>query len=363
MNIILVTPAPPGSRKGNRVTALRWAGLLRQLGHRVRVRQKYRDERCDLLIALHARRSFDAVDAFHRAQPGRPIVLALTGTDLYEQIHTDSHARQALELASRLVVLQPLAVEELPSHLRARARVIYQSCEPPPRLTRKERIDQRKSRSVVKFTGPGDLRFPRFRFRSSFDVCVLGHLRPVKDPFRTARAARLLPASSRIRVLHAGAALSPAMEKQARAEERVNPRYHWLGDLPRWKALRLLARSGLLVLSSLMEGGANTISEAIAAETPVIASQIPGSVGLLGANYPGYFPVRDTTALAALLIRAENDKAFYRELWGWCRGLQPKVRPFRELVSWRCLLREFELESRRKSQGLRKSRRSLQEVR
>ena len=133
MNIILVTPAPPGSRKGNRVTALRWGGLLRQLGHRVRVRQEYRGERCDLLIALHARRSFAAIDAFSRAQPQRPIVLALTGTDLYEQIQTEPLARQALELASRLVVLQPLAVEELPSHLRARARVIYQSCEARPR--------------------------------------------------------------------------------------------------------------------------------------------------------------------------------------------------------------------------------------
>src|SRR4029077_6556305 len=174
------------------------------------------------------------------ARPGRPIILALTGTDVYKAIKTEPRARQALELASRLVVLQELAREELPSHFRTRARVIYQSCKAQPRSTRRERIGHRKSKIGAKFTGPGDLRFPRFRFRSTFDVCVLGHLRPVKDPFRTARAARLLPASSRIRVLHAGAALSPAMEKQARHEERINPRYHWLGDLPRQKALRLL---------------------------------------------------------------------------------------------------------------------------
>ncbi len=69
MNITIVTPAPPGSRKGNRITARRWASLLRQLGHRVAIRQEYRGERCDVLVALHARRSFDAVQAFRSAHP------------------------------------------------------------------------------------------------------------------------------------------------------------------------------------------------------------------------------------------------------------------------------------------------------
>ncbi|HIA67442.1 TPA: hypothetical protein EYN98_15570 [Candidatus Poribacteria bacterium] len=47
---------------------------------------------------------------------------------------------------------------------------------------------------------------------------MIGHLRPVKDPFRVANAVRLLPASSQIKVLHAGAALSPDMESEAVAE-------------------------------------------------------------------------------------------------------------------------------------------------
>src|SRR6266478_4412389 len=310
MNVILVTPAPPGSRKGNRVTALRWAGLLRQLGHRVVVRQEYRSECADLLIALHARRSFASVDAFHRQRPGHPIVLALTGTDLYEAIKTDPVARQALALASRLVVLQPLGVEELPAHLRDRTRVIYQSCDLPPSSNRRAKMKHRGARIAA----PRGLRSSHLHARSSFDVCVLGHLRPVKDPFRTALAARRLPASSRVRVLHAGAALTRAMDEQARAEQALNSRYHWLGELPRWKALRLLSRSRLLVLTSLLEGGANTISEAIALGVPVLASRIPGSVGLLGVDYPGYFPVGETAALMVLLTRAETDARFYQQL-------------------------------------------------
>jgi glycosyltransferase involved in cell wall biosynthesis len=131
------------------------------------------------------------------------------------------------------------------------------------------------------------------------------------------------------------------MNEQARAEQALNSRYHWLGELPRWKALRLLSRSRLLVLTSLLEGGANTISEAIALGVPVLASRIPGSVGLLGVDYPGYFPVGNTAALMVLLTRAETDARFYQQLRAWCRRLRPLIRPARERESWRRLLAEL----------------------
>ncbi len=314
MNICLITPAPARSRGGNRVTALRWARILRDLGHRVAIEAEYRDRPCDLMVALHARRSFASVDRFRRRHPDLPLVLALTGTDLYGDIHTDPQAQQSLELASRLVLLQPTGIAELPQHVRERARVIYQSATRPP----------------------GEFA-PR---KHTFEVCVLGHLRPVKDPFRAAMAARRLPASSHIEIVHIGAALSREMEECARAEASSNPRYRWLGELPRWKALRLLARSRLLVLSSQMEGGANVVSEAIASAVPVLSSRISGSIGLLGPEYPGYFPVGDTQALADLLLRAEADAGFYETLKAWCERLRPLVDPARERQGWARLLRE-----------------------
>src|SRR6185295_6357206 len=178
-------------------------------------------------------------------------------------------------------------------------------------------------------------------------VCVVGHLRAVKDPLRAAYAARRLPRDSRIRVLHAGGARDAAMEARARVEEASNPRYQWLGALSRVKTRRLIAQSKLLVLSSRMEGGANVISEAVLDGTPVLASRIPGSIGLLGADYPGYFPVGSTRKLAELLERAESDAPFYRRLAMHCRKLAPLFRPAREREQWRKLLAEITRESNR----------------
>ena len=139
---------------------------------------------------------------------------------------------------------------------------------------------------------------------------MIGYLRAEKDPFRTALAARLLPDASRVRVTHVGKARGEEFAEQARTHTEDNPRYRWLGELPRWRVRRLLSRARLLVQSSTMEGGANAVSEALAAGVPVIASDVPGDVGVLGQDYPGYYPVGDEEALARLLERAEAEAGF-----------------------------------------------------
>jgi putative glycosyltransferase (TIGR04348 family) len=314
MKIFMACPAPAGSRKGNRVTAVRWARILKRLGHRLTIAARYGGSACDVLIALHARKSYEAIRDYHRLHQRGPLIVALTGTDLYRDIRISRQAQRSLELADRLILLQPCGFDELSPPLRSKARVIYQSVEWP-------RLRPPKSRKY-------------------FAVCVLGHLRHEKDPLRAALALRLLPATSRVRVTHAGEALSPALAKQARAAMARDPRYRWLGEVPRWKARRILARSHALVLSSRMEGGANVVSEAIAAGVPVLASHIPGNVGLLGERYPGYYPVADTQALARLFQRAESDERFYAGLAEWCARLAPLVDPARERGAWEKLLDE-----------------------
>jgi len=332
MRILLVTPAPSGSRKGNRVTAERWARLLRELGQQVRVAEEYHGQRCDLLIALHAFKSYPSIRRYRSERLGDPLVLCLTGTDLYGDIHSHPEARASLELATRLVVLQPLGLNELPEPLRGKTRVIYQSVplsafRYPLSANQKKRVAESGKRKA----DSGDV----------FEVCVLGHLRPVKDPLRTAWAARLLPASSHVRVLQVGGALSDDLAEQARIEQAGNPRYRWLGERPRSQALRLLSRCRLLSLTSELEGGANVLSEAIALGVAVVSSRIAGSLGLLGTDYAGYFPFGDTQTLADLLRRAETDTAFYNVLCAQGAQRRPLFDPARERQSWHELLREL----------------------
>ena len=312
MHLLIVTPAPQGSRKGNRITADRWGRTLRSLGHRVDLTESFEEQRCDALIALHAKKSAASVNRFRRERPDAPLIVVLTGTDLYHDLAVNKAAQRSIELADRLVVLQRHAVGDLPPAVRSKTHVIVQSAVAP-----KQR--------------PSPL-------GNVLEVCVVGHLRTVKDPLRTAMAVRCLPPESRIVVTHLGAALSPSMEQRARDEMARNTRYRWRGDLPHATAMRLLARSRVLVNSSKLEGGANAICEALACGVPVLSSRIAGSIGLLGENYPGYFEIGDTVGLSSLLLQFETDPTFRAELSSACRRLAPQVTPARELVAWRKML-------------------------
>lgn len=315
MKICLITPAPANSRKGNRVTALRWQKILRQLGHRVKIYQKYETGEFDLLIAIHAYRSYSSVRNFVRNFPDRPIVVALAGTDIYDKIRTEPRTIECLKYATAIVALQHLAIKELPARLRGKALVIHQSA-----VASKQKV---------------------VPLKNSFEVVLLSHLREVKDPFLAARAARLLPKSSRIRITHLGQALSASMKKVAIKEAAENHRYKWLGEVSSSKTKLILKRSRLLVVTSKLEGGANVVSEALISSVPVISTRISGSIGMLGMDYPGYFPVGNSKALAKLLFKAESDSTFYGKLERHCAAKARLFRPNEEKKSWKELLRKL----------------------
>jgi putative glycosyltransferase (TIGR04348 family) len=312
--ISIVTPAGAGSRTGNRHTAQRWARLLRAFGHRVAVGTEWNGRACELLIALHARRSHRSVARFRAEHPRTPVVVVLTGTDLYRDLPASAEARGSLALADRLVALQGEARRALPARVRGKLRVIHQSADTPLRAAA-----------------------PRGRMR----VLVSGHLREEKDPFRAAAALAHLRALPNLEVIQLGAALSESMRAAAEGWMRREPAYRWLGVRSHGRALGWLARSHVLVVSSVMEGGANVISEAMRIGTPVLASRIAGNIGMLGRGYPGYFPLGDERALARLIERAARERAYYGRLKHAMRARRRLFSPDAERRALAALLGEL----------------------
>ena len=316
MQISLITPAGKRSKSGNWTTADRWAGILRHLGHAVSVSDAWDGVDCDLMIALHAWRSAESIDRFRDTFPARPLVVVLTGTDIYR--FQESHpevTRRSMDQADALVCLHNRVNRDIPAEFGPKLFVVPQSCTP---LSRPRRPSVRH-----------------------FDISVIGHLRDVKDPFRAAFAVRDLPPESRLRVIHLGGADEESWAREAQAEMARNPRYIWRGEAPRWRVRREFAKTHLMVISSVMEGGANVVSEAIVAGVPVIASNISGNIGMLGEDYPGYFATGDTSALRGLLLRAERDSAFLDDLTRRCVALAGRYTPENEAACWQKVLRRF----------------------
>jgi len=213
------------------------------------------------------------------------------------------------------VCLHDLVPAAIPLELKQKLHVIHQSAMP---------LSAQRSPS-----------------KRHFDVCVVGHLREEKDSLRCAYAARDVSSESRLRVFHLGKAYDDGWAGKARKEMKINSRYHWLGEVGAWRVRQEFAKTHAMVLSSVMEGGANVISEAIIAGVPVIASKIDGNIGLLGKDYPAYYPVKDTDALRALLYKAETDQKFLLQLNEHSALRKPLFQPERELDKWKALLQSL----------------------
>ena len=301
-HILIVSPASAAENNGNWQTARRWSLFLRER-HRISTAPGLDPAALnapDLLIALHARRSAAALAGFAQAHPERARILVLTGTDLYRDIATEADAQAALEHATAVVLLQEAGLALLPAHVRAKARVIHQSAPTLP------------AKADTK--------------RQHRDICMIGHLRAEKDPLTFMRASELIT-SRRARLVHIGGALDAALGEAAVDMAARNPRYEWLDALPHAAARQRLKRSHAMAITSLMEGGANVIIEAVTSGVPVLASDINGNRGMLGADYLGYFPAGDAPALARLIDRSIEEPDFHAQLCAQCAARAPLFDP------------------------------------
>mgnify|MGYP001554826481 CR=1 FL=1 len=282
--------------------------------YRVELTDRWTGADAALLIALHARKSADSIRRWSDAMPGRPILVVLTGTDLYRDIHVDATAQESLRLADALVVLQTRGMDGRPVEERANADGVFQS-------TPKQQALPKTSRHLR--------------------ALMVGHLRAEKDPQTYFAAAQALAGRRDILLDHVGAALDDDWAGQTRAVEASCPNYRWLGALTHLATLGRIRRAHVLVHPSRLEGGAHVVMEAVRSGTPVLASRIPGNVGLLGNDYEGYFEAGDAAALTALLTRCRDDAAMLPRLSGMCSARSHLFEPDRERATLLGMIRRL----------------------
>ena len=312
-SVCIVTPALADANNGNWQTAKRWASLL-QNDYRVQVTGQWQGEPFDAMLALHARRSAVSIERWAREQPGKPLVVVLTGTDLYRDILDDASAQQSLELADRLVVLHEQGPTAVPPEHRGKTIVSFQSTS--------QRASQAKSQRHLR-------------------ALMVGHLREEKSPQTYFEAARLLADRADILLDHIGAPLDAELGAEAQSLQRSHPHYRWLAAQPHEATRRRIQRAHVLVHASRMEGGAHVVMEAIRSGTPVLASRIPGNVGMLGSDYSGYFETGDAHGLAALLVRCRDEPAILEHLETQCAARAHLFEPARERATLIALLTEL----------------------
>jgi putative glycosyltransferase (TIGR04348 family) len=281
-SICIISPGLATANNGNWQTAHRWRQMLSSDSH-VEIMLQWDDatgsKPFDAMLALHARRSADSIAKWSTKFPDKLIVLALTGTDLYRDIVVDPLAQQSLKLAHRLVVLQDMGPKSLPAEFQSKCQVIFQSTP--------------RRKSVQKTT-------------SKLRALMVGHLRSEKSPETYFAAARALAHRSDIVLDHIGAPLDAELGEQARQLAAEVPTYRYLGEQTHAQTRARIARAHVLVHPSRMEGGAHVVMEAVMSGTPVLASRIDGNVGMLGADYEGYFDCGDALQLTKTLIECRE---------------------------------------------------------
>jgi putative glycosyltransferase (TIGR04348 family) len=318
--LALITPALASANNGNWQTAQRWARMLAG-DYEVRLAQAWDGGPADAMLALHARRSAASIEAWAGGGRRGPLVLALTGTDLYRDVPAgDAPALRSLALADRLIVLHELAADDVPAVHRAKCVVCFQSTA---------------ARRAMPKTG------------RHLRALAVGHLRDEKDPRTLFAAAWLLAGRGDILIDHIGAPLDDALGREARALMAAQPAYRWLGALPHSATLARIQRAHVLVHPSAMEGGAHVVMEAVRSGTPVLASRVPGNVGMLGRGYGGWFEPGDAQGLAALLQRARDEPAMLQGLRAQCDQRSPLFDPAREQATLKGVIAPLMLETHR----------------
>ncbi|MFK7911355.1 MAG: glycosyltransferase family 4 protein [Akkermansiaceae bacterium] len=303
--VIIHSPYSESASQGNSVTATRMEGIFTEHGFKVaHSQQEYSGEAADVMIALNARKSAKAIARFRYLHPASQIIIVLTGTDINhpDVIDKKSTTRISMRLADRLVVLHEASLKQVPEIFREKTSVVYPSVTIP---------------SDVKHSADDD-----------FTIIYAGNIRQEKNPALLLAVAKKLPSAIQL-------------ELYGDAGDLRSSKLNFHGVVPHKEMLRAMSKAHVLLNTSFQEGGANAICEAISMGLPVLATAIPGNIGMLGEDYAGLFPSDDLEALVNLIEKAANDSDFYALLKKQVAARAPLFAHERESASWLDLLNDL----------------------
>jgi len=315
IDVLIHSPYPRQRSQGNAVTAERMRKLLQSGGLNAAIHERgdiSMTAKC--LIALNARKSAGEIFDFRRRLPESSIVALLTGTDVnhseMEQFGSDT--LKALELSDRIVSLHEGFSHRLPDDLLIKTKVIY------PSVQLAEDINHRPS--------------------EPWKVIIAGNFREEKNPDLMMQAvSKLTNSPLHLHAYGGGGDYQAKLERTAKKYAQ----FHFHGVQEHDALLADMQSARVLLNTSTEEGGANAICEAVSLGLPVIASKIDGNVGMLGADYAGFFTSGDVDSLIDILVRVAEDINFYQTLKRQVTERAPFFSYQREMEEWTALVRQM----------------------
>ena len=288
LDVLIHSPYPRQKSQGNAVTALRMKNLLAEGGLSVAIHERGDspiEAKC--LIALNARKSAAEIFAFQERQSASVVVALLTGTDVNHPEMEDpcSDTIKALHQSDVIVSLHGGFSHRIPDELLGKTTVIYPSVRIPDTVRH----------------------FPT----SEREVVIAGNFRDEKNPNLLIQAVgELVGESITFHAYGDGGSYQELLEKTA--DDYDDFKLHGVQDHE--VLLTKMQSASVLLNTSIEEGGANAICEAVAIGLPVVASKIDGNIGMLGQDYAGFFTSGDVGELAKLLRRIFAEKELYELL-------------------------------------------------
>lgn len=162
-------------------------------------------------------------------------------------------------------------------------------------------VDRAEPRTAEEITG-------RWGLTAGSYLLFVGRLVPEKAPDLLIRAGRRLPGTLRL-VVAGGSSFTDGYVTALHAAARSDPRVLMTGYVYGDVLTELYANAAAFVLPSSLEGLPLTLLEAASYGTPVVASDIPPHLEIVGQESPGrrLFPAGSEDALLGALERSIKD--------------------------------------------------------